>query len=92
LLAEAFGVADYPRIYALGQMFTTIGVAGGPALMGVMFDVTDGWQAPYLLAAMSSGIAASLLATTLADRYAPNVAPTSAAASAPPNPRAASAT
>jgi MFS family permease len=92
LLAEAFGVVDYPRIYALGQMFTTIGVAGGPALMGAMFDVTDGWQAPYLLAALSSGVAAALLATTLAERYAPNVAPTSATASAPANPRAASAT
>ena len=31
LLAEAFGVREYPRIY-LSQLLSTLGVAPGPAL------------------------------------------------------------
>jgi MFS family permease len=41
LLAEAFGVRDYPRIFSLSNALTTIGVAGGPALLGFLYDFQD---------------------------------------------------
>lgn len=47
LLGEAFGTKDYARIYAFSQLFTMLGVAGGPMLAGAMFDLTDG---SYLMA------------------------------------------
>ncbi len=41
LLAEVFGVANYSRIYSFNQLFGTIGVAGGPLLLGVLRDAFD---------------------------------------------------
>ena len=41
LLAEAFGVREYPRIFSLSNALTTIGVAGGPALLGFLYDFQD---------------------------------------------------
>jgi MFS family permease len=41
LLAEAFGVREYSRIYSLNQLFGTIGVAGGPAVLGLVHDLAD---------------------------------------------------
>lgn len=38
LLAEAFGVKEYSRIYSLSQLFGTIGVAGGPFFIGMLHD------------------------------------------------------
>jgi MFS family permease len=36
LLAQAFGVAEYPRIFSLNQGITTLGVAAGPVVLGVL--------------------------------------------------------
>ena len=41
LLANAFGVADYPRIYGLGSLLMIIGVGGGPAAVGFLHDIWD---------------------------------------------------
>ena len=38
LLAEAFGVRDYPRIFSTNQAITMLGVAGGPVLLGWLHD------------------------------------------------------
>jgi MFS family permease len=57
LLAEAFGVREYPRIYSFSQLLSTLGVALGPALLGVLFDVTGGYTVPYLVAALASVVA-----------------------------------
>lgn len=53
LLAEAFGVRDYPRIFSLSNALTTIGVAGGPALLGFLYDC-QGYGFAYLTAAFLS--------------------------------------
>lgn len=49
LLAEAFGVRDYPRIFSLSNALTTAGVAGGPALLGFLYDF-QGYGLAYLVA------------------------------------------
>src|SRR5262249_24988921 len=47
LIAEAFGVRDYARIYSLNVLWTTLGVAGGPFVLGVVHDATGGYTAAY---------------------------------------------
>ncbi len=41
LLAEAYGIKNYSRIYSLNQLMGTIGVAGGPWLLGYIHDQSD---------------------------------------------------
>lgn len=53
VLAEAFGVRDYPRIFSLSNALTTVGVAGGPALLGFLYDFRD-YDFAYLAAALLS--------------------------------------
>ncbi len=63
LIADAFGVRDYPRIYSLNMLWTTLGVAGGPFVLGVVHDVTGGYGAAYVLAAVLSVVGAMALAS-----------------------------
>lgn len=53
LLAEAFGVAEYSRIYSFNQLVSTIGVGGGPFVLGLVHDVSD-YRAAFLVAAAAS--------------------------------------
>ncbi|HCK73586.1 MAG TPA: hypothetical protein DHW19_01320, partial [Acidimicrobiaceae bacterium] len=46
LLAEAFGVKDYPRIYGLGSLLMILGVGSGPFLVGLIRDTSD-YQAAF---------------------------------------------
>jgi len=57
LLADAFGVRDYPRIYAFGSLIATVGVAGGPALVGVLYGGFGGYRTAFLVAAAVSLVA-----------------------------------
>ncbi len=57
LLVQAFGVERYPRNYAVANAAATIGVAGGPLLMGIVHDVLN-----YV---WSFGVAASASAASL---------------------------
>lgn len=52
LLAERFGVRDYPRLYSRAQLTNTIGVAGGPYLFGLIHDHAGGYTAAYLVGAV----------------------------------------
>ena len=55
LLADAFGVGDYPRIYSRSQLMTNAGVAAGPFLLGVIRD-HGGYRTAYVVAtALSLG-------------------------------------
>jgi predicted MFS family arabinose efflux permease len=64
LLAEAFGTHSFGRIYAVSNLMSVPGVAGGPALLGVAFAATGSYAAPYLAASAASlfGIAILLAA------------------------------
>jgi predicted MFS family arabinose efflux permease len=54
LLAERFGVRDYGRIYSASQMMTVVGVASCPALIGLLYEASGGYQLPLLAVAALS--------------------------------------
>jgi MFS family permease len=54
LLAEAFGVRDYGRIYSISQLVGVFGYALGPALVGFLYEASGGYTIPYLAIAFSS--------------------------------------
>ena len=60
LLADAFGLRSYGRIFAASQGLTTLGVAAGPAAVGALHDLTGGYQS-----ALWAVAAISLFATTV---------------------------
>lgn len=49
LLAERFGTRDYGRIYSTSQMMTVLGVAGCPALIGLLYEMSGGYQQPFFV-------------------------------------------
>ncbi len=51
LIAERFGVLDYPRIFGRSQAITIAGVAGGPLLIGWLYDLFGSYEIPYVSAA-----------------------------------------
>jgi MFS family permease len=51
LLAEVFGVRDYPRIYSRSAIFIACGNAIGPLSMGWLRDNGGGYRSAYLMAA-----------------------------------------
>ncbi len=51
LIAQRFGVLDYPRIFSRGQFFSMVGTAGGPLLLGWLYDNAGGYRTSYLVAA-----------------------------------------
>jgi MFS family permease len=64
LLAERFGVRDYGRIYSRSQLVATLGVAVGPAAMGGLHDLVDGYGLAFTLAGVASLVAAAVLAAS----------------------------
>jgi MFS family permease len=60
LMAEVFGVLDYPRVFSLNQLVVSAGVAAGPFLLGVLHDAS-GYRLAYLVAAAVSLLGAVLL-------------------------------
>lgn len=55
LLASAFGVLDYARIYARSQLLVTMGTAAGPAIVGTLHD-TAGTYGPALVVAATASL------------------------------------
>ena len=60
LLAERFGVRDYPRIAARSGLISFSGTALGPLLLGWLYDVAGGYRSSYLAAGVCSIIGATL--------------------------------
>jgi MFS family permease len=60
LLAEAYGARHYARIYSIGNLFATAGVAGGPLLLGILHDVS-GYRIAYLGAMVASWLGGLLM-------------------------------
>ncbi len=54
LVAEAFGVRDYARLYSVNSLLSTVGVAAGPFIVGLLHDLTGGYPTAYLAAASLS--------------------------------------
>jgi len=58
-LAEVFGNKDYPRIFALSNAISVIGVASGPFVLGFVHDGFD-YSASYLTASSLALFAVSI--------------------------------
>ncbi len=72
VIAERFGVRDYPRIFSRTQLVAVIGTAGGPLLLGALYDVFGSYEVPYAAAA-----ACSLTGAIVLSLSGPATAPTS---------------
>jgi len=54
VIAAAYGIKDYARIFSLSNLLTSLGTACGPALLGLIYTVSqDKYQIPYLIAALA---------------------------------------
>ena len=63
LIAERFGVFDYPRIFSRSQFIMMLGTALGPLVLGWLHDNAGGYRTSYLVAAGLSMTGAAVLAT-----------------------------
>jgi len=61
LIAERFGVRDYAKIYSRSQFVAIVGTAGGPLIVGFLYDVGGSYRMPYAVAAMLSLLGAFVL-------------------------------
>jgi len=84
LVAEHFGVRDYARIFGRSQFVTIIGVAGGPLLLGVLYDLAGSYRVPYVFASACCLLGAGVL--SLGGRAERVEWPASAVAVAPVGP------
>ena len=50
LLAARFGLRDYARVYSRSQLLSTVGIAAGPALLGLLHDYAGGYVTAYVVA------------------------------------------
>ena len=62
LLAERFGTRDYGRIYSTSQMMTVLGVAGCPALIGLLYEMSGGYQQPFFVISALTLVGFAILA------------------------------
>jgi MFS family permease len=65
LLAEKFGTREYGRIYSMSQFIAMAGVAGGPLLIGLLYDLSGSYELPFAAASMTTlaGLLALLFGT-----------------------------
>lgn len=70
LIAQKFGVLDYPRIAARQGLISFTGTAGGPLLLGAMHDFAGGYRSSYLAAGVCSlvGVVLFSMAGSAGDR------------------------
>jgi len=61
LIAERFGVRDYPRIFSRSQLVAIVGTAGGPLLIGWLYDAAGSYRMPYTVAAVCSLVGVVIL-------------------------------
>lgn len=54
LIAERFGVREYPRLFARSQFIGIFGTAGGPWLLGWLYDHAGGYDTAYVVAGLMS--------------------------------------
>ena len=64
LIAQRFGVKDYPRISARSGLVSLTGTAIGPILIGAIRDSSGGYTVPYLVAGCISLVGALVFTTS----------------------------
>lgn len=63
LLVETFGTRHHGRIEATSQLLTMAGVAGGTALIGLIYELSGVYAAPFLGVAGLTLVGFAVLAT-----------------------------
>lgn len=61
LISARFGVLDYPRLYSRSQFVGTLGIAGGPYVLGLLHDHAGGYTTAYLVASAAAVVGAAIL-------------------------------
>jgi MFS family permease len=70
LLVERFGAREIGRIYSVSQVLTMGGLAAGPALIGLMYEASGGYEVPFLAIAAATLIGFAILASYTGPRRA----------------------
>ncbi len=68
LVAEAFGIRAYARVFSLNQLLVTVGVAAGPFLLGALEDAYSYRASFWVAGALSATAAATFAAGGSVDR------------------------
>ena len=64
LIAEAFGLREYARIFSVANLMSSWGTAAGPAVMGYVFALNnEQYQGAYLFAAAAAALGLILFAS-----------------------------
>ena len=63
LLVERYGTRDYGRIYALSQLTSVWGLAGGAALVGLIYETSGGYEVPFVVIALATLVGLAILAS-----------------------------
>ncbi|QHB99932.1 MFS transporter [Epidermidibacterium keratini] len=61
LISHRFGVRDYARLFSRSQLFVVIGTAGGPLLLGWLYDLSGDYRLSYVVAGSLSLIGAAVM-------------------------------
>ena len=70
LVADRFGVKDFPQISARVAMVATMGMAAGPFALGWLRDNAGGYKTSYVVATLCSAVALGVFSFALSDSKA----------------------
>ena len=57
-VAERFGLLDYSRLFSWANLFSVLGVAGGPGVLGAIYGSVGNFAIPYFFASAMGVVAA----------------------------------
>jgi MFS family permease len=60
IVADRFGLLDYSRLFSWANLFSVIGVAGGPGVLGALYGAVGNFAVPYFFASAMGVVAAVL--------------------------------
>ena len=58
ILADRFGLLDYSRLFSWANLFSVLGVAGGPGVLGAIYGSAGNFAVPYFFASAMGVVAA----------------------------------
>jgi MFS family permease len=79
LLVERFGARDIGRIYSVSQVLSMVGLAAFPALVGLLYEASGGYEMPFLAVAAGTLVGLAILGSYAGPAVAPAPGPQAAA-------------
>lgn len=61
IISQRFGVLNYAKLFSRSQLVVVLGTAGGPLLLGWLYDVGGNYQLSYLVAGIISIVGALVM-------------------------------